>query len=152
MSEAASEPAIAAPQASLSHKQRMRNIFQVAGMLPVLIILCIGFALENERFASLTNLSIVLQQAAINTVLAAGMTFVILTAGIDLSVGSILAASAMGALLMSKIHGLGMLGIVAGLGVGLLFGVINGLLITLISAAILRRKPEVQPAALPATA
>ena len=45
------------------------------------------------------NLSIVAQQASINTVLAAGMTFVILTGGIDLSVGSILAAGAMLAVL-----------------------------------------------------
>ena len=58
----------------------------------------------------LQNLSIVTQQASINTVLAAGMTFVILTGGIDLSVGSILAAAAMVAILGSKIPGWGMLG------------------------------------------
>src|SRR3712207_7538878 len=50
-------------------------------------------------FRSFQNLSIVMQQASINTVLAAGMTFVILTGGIDLSVGSILAAAAMVAIL-----------------------------------------------------
>ena len=64
-------------------------------MLPVLVILAIGFHLLSGRFLSVNNLSIVMQQASINTVLAAGMTFVILTGGIDLSVGSILAASAM---------------------------------------------------------
>jgi ribose transport system permease protein len=62
-------------------------------------------------------------------VLAAGMTFVILTAGIDLSVGSILAVSAVAAMLVSNIPGLGMLGIAAGLGCGLVFGLINGVLI-----------------------
>jgi ribose transport system permease protein len=132
MSEVAGDPIAGQTRATVTHAQRMRAMFQYAGMLPVLILLCIGFAIENERFVSLTNVSIVLQQAAINTVLAAGMTFVILTAGIDLSVGSILAASAMGALLVSKIHGLGMLGIVAGLAVGLGFGLINGLLIALV--------------------
>ena len=129
MADVLSEP-VAAQQAALSHRQRLRNLFQFAGMLPVLILLCIGFGLENGRFFSLTNASIVLQQAAINTVLAAGMTFVILTAGIDLSVGSILAASAMGALIVSLIPHIGMLGIVAGLGVGLVFGCINGFLIS----------------------
>ena len=113
MADVVSEP-VAARQADITHKQRLRNWFQFAGMLPVLILLCIGFGIENERFFSLTNASIVLQQAAINTVLAAGMTFVILTAGIDLSVGSILAASAMGALLVSLVPHLGMLGIAAG--------------------------------------
>jgi ribose transport system permease protein len=132
MSEVAGDPIAGKSRETVTHALRMRAMFQYAGMLPVLILLCIGFAIENGRFASLTNISIVLQQAAINTVLAAGMTFVILTAGIDLSVGSILAASAMGALLVSKIHGLGMLGIVAGLAVGLGFGLINGLLIALV--------------------
>ena len=61
------------------------------GMLPVLILLCIVFQLLTDRFGSWQNLSIVMQQASINVVLAAGMTFVILTSGIDLSVGSILA-------------------------------------------------------------
>jgi ribose transport system permease protein len=64
-------------------------------MLPVLILLCVVFQLLTDRFASWQNLSVVMQQASINFVLAAGMTFVILTSGIDLSVGSILALAAM---------------------------------------------------------
>ena len=68
-------------------------MIQAVGMLPVLIILCIAFHyLSDGRFFTPQNISIVAQQASINTVLAAGMTFVILTGGIDLSVGSILAA------------------------------------------------------------
>ena len=83
--------------AGLSAQQvRMRSMIQAIGMLPVLVILCIGFHyLSDGRFFTPQNVSIVAQQASINTVLAAGMTFVILTGGIDLSVGSILAASAM---------------------------------------------------------
>jgi ribose transport system permease protein len=102
------------------------------GMLPVLIILCVGFQLMTDRFASWQNLSIVMQQASINVVLAAGMTFVILTSGIDLSVGSILALAAMVALLVSKIPDIGILGLPAGLLAGLLCGVVNGALIALI--------------------
>ena len=76
-------------------------------MLPVLIILGIliqagwVYFTGEGRFLSMQNLSIVAQQASVNAVLAAGMTFVILTGGIDLSVGSILAASAVVALLAS---------------------------------------------------
>jgi len=74
-------------------RQRTRLIIRAAGMLPVLLLLCVGFHfLSDGRFFTGQNLGIVLQQAAVNTVLAAGMTFVILTGGIDLSVGSILAA------------------------------------------------------------
>lgn len=117
--------------AGLSARQvQIRSLLQSLGMLPVLIILAIAFHyLGDGRFLTAQNLSIVAQQAAINTVLAAGMTFVILTGGIDLSVGSILAAAAMSALIASLIPGWGMLGVPAALLTGLLFGLINGSLI-----------------------
>ncbi|HZB62167.1 MAG TPA: ribose ABC transporter permease [Microvirga sp.] len=106
-----------------------RSTLQALGMLPVLIILGVVFELMSGRFMSFQNLSIVMQQASINTVLAAGMTFVILTGGIDLSVGSILAAAAMVAILGSLIPEWGMLGIPAALLVGLGLGLVNGALI-----------------------
>jgi len=117
--------------AGLSARQvQMRAIIQSVGMLPVLIILAIAFHyLGDGRFLTGQNLSIVAQQAAINTVLGAGMTFVILTGGIDLSVGSVLAAAAMAALIASLIPGWGMLGIPAALLTGLFFGLVNGGLI-----------------------
>jgi ribose transport system permease protein len=109
-----------------SNKARGRSTITALGMLPVLIILAIGFHLLSGRFLSVNNLSIVMQQASINTVLAAGMTFVILTGGIDLSVGSILAASAMIAVMVSLFPDIGMLGIPAAIAVGLACGVVNG--------------------------
>jgi len=118
--------------AGLSARQvQIRSALQAAGMLPVLILLGLGFHfLGGHRFLSVQNLSIVAQQASINTVLAAGMTFVILTGGIDLSVGSILAASAMGALIASLWPvGGGLLAIPVCLGIGLGIGLLNGLLI-----------------------
>jgi ribose transport system permease protein len=120
-----------ADAASQSMQRRLawRSTLQALGMLPVLIILGVVFELMSGRFMSYQNLSIVLQQASINTVLAAGMTFVILTGGIDLSVGSILAASAMVAILGSLIPEWGMLGIPAALLVGLGLGLVNGALI-----------------------
>ncbi|WP_446728638.1 ABC transporter permease subunit [Pleomorphomonas sp. T1.2MG-36] len=111
---------------------RLQTAIQLFGMLPILILLCIGFELLSGRFITLVNLSIVMQQAAINTTLASGMTFVILTGGIDLSVGSIVAASAMVSVLGSLIPGWGYLGIPAGLGVGLLCGLANGLLVAVV--------------------
>ena len=120
--------------AGLSAQQvKMRAMIQAIGMLPVLVILCIGFHwLSDGRFFTPQNVSIVAQQAAINTVLAAGMTFVILTGGIDLSVGSILAASAMSAVICSLLPGWGLIGIPAGLLTGLFFGFLNGPLISFI--------------------
>jgi ribose transport system permease protein len=114
-------------------KAQMRSFIRSIGMLPVLIILGIliqfaGLYFTGEgRFLTFQNLSIVAQQASINAVLGAGMTFVILTGGIDLSVGSILAASAVVALLASTT--LGDLGILAGMLTGLVIGLANGVLI-----------------------
>ncbi|HJV94798.1 MAG TPA: ribose ABC transporter permease [Albitalea sp.] len=120
-----------ASQARLAkHRARMQSLMRTAGMLPVLLILCIGFGVMTDGFLTLQNLSIVTQQASINIVLAAGMTFVILTGGIDLSVGSVLSAAAVASLLASNIPGWGWLGIPAALLVGLGFGLINGALIS----------------------
>ncbi|HEX8374606.1 MAG TPA: ribose ABC transporter permease [Geminicoccaceae bacterium] len=121
--------------AGLSARQvQMRSMIQAIGMLPILIILCVAFHYMTEgRFFTGQNVSIVAQQAAINTVLAAGMTFVILTGGIDLSVGSILATAAMAALIASLIPGFGLLGIPAALLTGLFFGLLNGVLIAFIN-------------------
>jgi ribose transport system permease protein len=117
--------------AGLSARQvQIRSMIQAVGMLPILIILGIAFHyLSDGRFFTPQNISIVTQQASINTVLAAGMTFVILTGGIDLSVGSILAAAAMAGLIASLIPGWGLLGIPAALVTGLFFGLLNGALI-----------------------
>ncbi len=134
------EPAtsdLAAPAAPLgraeaaSRRAQLRSILQASGMLPVLVLLALGFHfLGGHRFLSASNLSIVAQQASINTVLASGMTFVILTGGIDLSVGSTLAASAMAALIVSLLPFWGAFSIPVCLLTGLGVGLINGALIT----------------------
>jgi len=119
------------PGASQAAKrQRAQEAIRAAGMLPVLVLLCLGFHFMSDgRFFTGQNLGIVLQQASVNTVLAAGMTFVILTGGIDLSVGSILAASAMAGLIVSLIPEFASLWIVVSVAAGLAFGLINGALI-----------------------
>jgi len=122
----------AAPKGQAAKSQRLKEIVRAAGMLPVLILLAVGFELLTHRFMTEQNLSIVAQQAAINLVLASGMTLVILTGGIDLSVGSILAASAMVAILGSLTPDLGWVGIPFGLGLGLLLGLANGVLIAFV--------------------
>ncbi|WP_442953898.1 ABC transporter permease subunit [Pararhizobium sp.] len=112
-------------------RQKIQGLIATLGMMPVLIAVAIGFHfLSGGRFFTGQNLSIVFQQASVNTVLAAGMTFVILTGGIDLSVGSILAAAAMAGLITSTIPELSYLWIFVAAAVGLGFGLINGLLIS----------------------
>ncbi|RFB80148.1 ABC transporter permease subunit [Methylovirgula sp. 4M-Z18] len=121
----------AAESGNEMRRQKIHDLIATLGMLPVLLVVAAGFHfLSDGRFFTAQNISIVFQQAAVNTVLAAGMTFVILTGGIDLSVGSILAASAMAGLIVSNIAGISYLWIFAALGLGVLFGLINGVLIS----------------------
>ncbi|MGL5944036.1 MAG: ABC transporter permease subunit [Waterburya sp.] len=111
----------------------LNNFLQVAGILPILLLICILFALLSPNFLTAGNAVNILRQASINIVLATGMTFVILTGGIDLSVGSILAVSAVVSVLVSLIPVLGWLAVPAGLLTGLLLGLANGALITFLN-------------------
>jgi ribose transport system permease protein len=81
-------------------------------------------------FLTVSNLLNVAEQTAIVAIIAVGMTFVIITAGIDLSVGSVLAFS--GIVMASALQAGAplVLGLAAGLGAGLVCGLLNGLLIT----------------------
>ncbi|MBO3463488.1 ribose ABC transporter permease [Aetokthonos hydrillicola Thurmond2011] len=113
-----------------SRQRSINNLLQVAGILPILVLICILFSLLSPNFLTAGNAVNILRQASINIVLATGMTFVILTGGIDLSVGSILAVSAVVAVLVSLLPALGWAAIPAGLLTGLLLGLVNGGLIT----------------------
>lgn len=94
----------------------------------------IGFAVIisflNPRFLTTPNLLNILRQTSINSLIAVGMTFVIITGGIDLSVGSSLALTgAISAwLIISGVHPV--VAFVATLGAGALIGVVNGLIIS----------------------
>lgn len=96
----------------------------------VLIGMCIMMAFASDVFLSVNNIVNVLQQISINAIIAIGMTFVIITAGIDLSVGSVLAlaSTAMGVVYAATESTL--LSILTCLVIGACCGAINGLLIT----------------------
>jgi fructose transport system permease protein len=99
--------------------------------LLVLVIACVGFGLDSNRFLRPANLSIILQQVAPIGALAVGQTLIILTAGIDLSVG---AAMVMATLVMAKLSlnsGVpGPIALIIGFAVALAAGFINGILVT----------------------
>ena len=110
-------------------RKSANNLLQVAGILPILLLICILFTLLTPNFLTPGNLVNILRQASINIVLATGMTFVILTGGIDLSVGSILGVCAVVAVLTSLLPGIGWFAIPVALLVGLGIGLVNGALI-----------------------
>lgn len=96
------------------------------GSLAGLVVLGAIIAILSPDFLTLSNLMNILNQVSLNGLVAVGMTFVILTGGIDLSVGSILALS--GALLAAMLKGgtPNFIAIIAALALGTLFGLANG--------------------------
>src|SRR2546425_4817139 len=101
------------------------------GTLSGLLVLGLVLWALTPHFLTLSNLLNVAEQATIIAIVAVGMTFVILTAGIDLSVGSVLAFA--GVVMASALHAGAPLpfALLAGLVTGTVCGLVNGLLITL---------------------
>ncbi len=127
-------PSLKVP-ASQSRSAHMRDIYRRYGIVAVLIVLCIVLSFANQYFLTLGNIADILRQTSINGILAVGMTYVVLTAGIDLSVGSTLAlAGIISASLVTGPHPHGAaIGLAAGLLVGAAIGAINGLLVARLS-------------------
>ncbi|UBU17484.1 ABC transporter permease [Nonomuraea gerenzanensis] len=106
----------------------------VAGPLAALVLACLFFGLNTGQFFTGPNFSLIIQQVMVVGTLAIGQTLIILTAGIDLACGAIMA---FGGIVMTKLavdSGLPpLLALSAGLAVCAGFGLVNGLLVTRIS-------------------
>ena len=97
----------------------------------VLVLACIVFSFASDRFLRLQNLSLIAQQVSIVGTLAVGQTLVILTAGIDLSVGAIMVLSSLAMAKMVHTNGApALIAIIVGVLVALVAAGINGLLVT----------------------
>ena len=113
--------------------QLVRRVFTApaVGPLLALILTMAFFSLKSDRFFQAQNLSLVLQQVMVVGVLAIGQTLVILTAGIDLSVGTVMA---FGQIVMTKLAVANGVPAIPALILGILtcvgFGMLNGGLVT----------------------
>lgn len=105
------------------NREDMRRFF------PILLLLVLAgiFSLASPRFLQFNNMMIVAQQAVVLLVAALGMTFVIIAGSIDLSVGAIVALSALVAAVTSST--LGVFAIIPACAVGILCGTINGTIV-----------------------
>ena len=103
------------------------NVLRRNGALVALIVVCIVGVSRYEAFLTIENLSNVLRQNSMLGLVALGMTFVILSGGIDLSVGALLAVAGVVAAMLA---GRGApVAIAGGIGAATLLGAINGILI-----------------------
>jgi len=113
-----------------SYKTRIRGNFNY-GLLLAFIGVCFVLAVIAPRFLTVQNLLIVVTQVSINALLAFGVTFVIITGGIDLSIGSMVAVTGVVAAQFAHPDTYPVVvPVVAGLITGLLFGAFNGFVIT----------------------
>jgi ribose/xylose/arabinose/galactoside ABC-type transport system permease subunit len=113
-------------------RMRVSEIFREYGIYVVLALLVLGFSIVAPGFASVTNFILILLQVSVMGILSIGMLFVILSRGIDLSVGSILAVSGMFAGLLAKqefTFANATVAFVVPILLGLLCGMFNGALV-----------------------
>src|SRR3954468_13039749 len=121
--------AVSPPTSALAAARRALSAPTVAPLLALLLTMAF-FSLKTDKFLQAQNLSLVLQQVMVVGVLAIGQTLVILTAGIDLSVGTVMA---FGQIVMTKLavaNGVNpYLAIALGILACVAFGLLNGALV-----------------------
>ena len=136
--EPASKPANTAAEQFAKRRrspaQRVQHVLHAYPAISPLLVLVVSFLVFtylNPNFGSLRTQSLILQQVAVVGALAIGQTLIILTAGIDLSVGAIAILGMLVSAKLSADSGLpGPLAVVVGIAVGTAAGAVNGLLVT----------------------
>ncbi len=116
------KPAVSA----IERRERILGILSKSQSLVGLILVCVIFSALSDAFLTEYNLINILRQSAVTAILAAGMTFVIIAGGIDLSVGSVVALT--GVIAAGMIQGGAPIwgAILIALAIGLAFGLANG--------------------------
>ena len=119
-------PKLAAPasRALVGRRQALYRLLAV-------VLMCMALAMLSDVFLTMKLLN-VLRQASLLFLMASGLTLVILTAGLDLSVGANVGLCACLAATRDQATGSPLLGVAAGLGCGAAVGRVNGLLVTLL--------------------
>jgi ribose transport system permease protein len=106
-----------------------RNAREITTLIAFILIVVI-FSLMNSRYMEYDNLIDIIQQGTVNAFLAMGITMAIITSGIDLSVGSIMAVVLVACAIMSAAGVNPIMTVVAGVIMGCVIGIINGTIIT----------------------
>jgi fructose transport system permease protein len=124
---------LAPSQTTLRRVQRLLHTYPALGPFAVLVVACVVFGLVNSRFIDPQNISLMLQQVAVVAALGVAQTLIILTAGIDLSIGAaMILALLVTARMAAENHVPGLLALLLGLVVAVGTGALNGALVTLL--------------------
>lgn len=106
-----------------------QDVIQVLYRLVGALLICIALTFLSDAFLSYSNVVNVFRQASLVFLMSCGLTLVILTGGLDLSIGANVGLSACVAGTVMKATGSPALGVLAGVGVGSFVGLINGVLV-----------------------
>jgi fructose transport system permease protein len=127
----ATVPSTSASGAAMTNKPSRLPPLATLGPFIALLLACGFFATQSERFLTPQNFALILQQVMVVGTIAIGQTLIILTAGIDLSCGMVMALGGIAMTKLAVAHGMNEY---AAIGCGLLlcvgFGLLNGLLVT----------------------
>ncbi|MFJ4202922.1 ABC transporter permease [Streptomyces sviceus] len=132
MTATSTPPSTSSPYAELKAPTTARRLLTAptTGPLVALLIACVFFAVSTDQFLTGGNFSLIVQQVMVVGTLAIGQTLIILTAGIDLSCGAVMA---FGSIVIAKMAAEGSLPPLAAIALGLVvcggFGLLNGLLV-----------------------
>jgi len=111
------------------NKKSLNYFLTNYGIIFVLILLIVVFAIASEMFLTMNNIFNILRQVSIVGIMAVGMTFVLLTGGIDLSVGSIVGVACVGAAEFMLLGVPSILAVLISLVICTLLGLLNGVFI-----------------------
>ena len=116
---------------ALQRVQRLLHKYPALGPLVFLLVMTVAFSFMSDRFLQPFNMGLIIQQVTVVGTLAIGQTIIILTAGIDLSVGAITVFVSVVMAKLSADYGVpGLFALLAGFAFGTACGLLNGLLIT----------------------
>ncbi|MGO9771002.1 MAG: ABC transporter permease [Roseiarcus sp.] len=109
-----------------------RRVLRAPGLLAILAAILVGFALGARDFTTAANLTNIALQSSVLLLLALPMTFVVMTEGLDLSIGAVLSLASVVLAQVVVATGSVSLAVAAGLTVGAALGAVNGILIAFV--------------------
>lgn len=115
--------------------KKIKQMISGLGVLWILFLLMIVLSFMTEQFMTVNNMLNVSRQVVVTAVLGIGVTFVIITGGIDLSVGSVLAVTAIISAMIVNQTGSAALAFAAAIASGMLIGAAQGFIITRFNVA-----------------
>jgi len=119
----------------IPHFNRFFHYLREQGIVLALLFLFVGFSIATPHFIKITNLFNVLRQVSLLGIISVGMTMVIISGEIDLSVGAIYGMAAVSCGLLMKAEFSVWLSIIVAVGVGTLIGFLNGVLVNYVKIA-----------------